>query len=186
MKVIRVLFFLIAGCYGQATYGAGDINITYGIREGGHQSTDFSGFALGIQADFNLAGLPLYASIGKRSSVDYSFGDYATYYSKITDHTVGLKLMPQSGLIRPYLGLGFARVREGFKTESTSEYVDSVYGHAYSNGRYVDIGALFNISRFINVGLDIHAIRGTSMVLNGISASANSTVGSVFVGYHWN
>jgi hypothetical protein len=174
MQGLRTVFFASLLVYGQASYGAGNVNFTAGVRQ-----LDKNQWApvdkqpsLGVLTDFSLSDLPLYASIGLQASNKNSGGfDSAS----IVDLSAGMKVMPLSGAFRPYFGAGVADVYSRWGSI-----------HNSSIGYYIGGGAIYRIGGHFNLGADLRMLRGTKASgAWGAIGDANSYVGSVLMGFGW-
>lgn len=117
---LRAVFFALILVYGQTSYGAGNVNITAGVRQldknqwaPADQQT-----ALGVLADFSLGSIPLYATIGLQAS-NKDAGVYAS--ASVVDLSAGMKVMPLSGTFRPYFGVGVADVYARWEVFTTRQ-----------------------------------------------------------------
>jgi hypothetical protein len=169
-----------------AAQAAGNINGTVGIRQ---LDKDFWGpvdqqAAIGVVADFALGhSLPLYISVGGNVSVDEHKDDFGDATGAVFDMTAGFKVMPRSGVFRPYAELGVASV--GADLEFHSDDYDDGEDDDQSFGYYAGFGALFRIGRHFNLGANVRWIAGTSIELFGQKTDADSFIGSVVIGYGW-
>lgn len=177
------LGMLLLGAAGVVQAG-GNVNGTVGIRSLDkdtwgpieHQPT------FGVLADFQIASLPLYAAVGAQISVGNDDDEPTEITAAIADFSAGLKVMPTTGVFRPYIGAGVVSVgvsvdREGGGLDDDDS--DRSFGY------YLSGGALFRVGSHFNLGFDLRWIGGTKGELFGIEADADSFVASALIGYGW-
>lgn len=136
--------------------------------------------ALGVSADFGLRDLPLYLSTGLQLSGDEATSDSGGDVSgAVFDVSLGLKLMPNDGSIRPYLGAGFARVGAAIDFSLFQDDDDQSFGY------YVNGGLHFRVAGHFTLGLDVRYVGGTGIEIRGVKGDADSLTTSVLIGYSW-
>lgn len=124
--------------------------------------------------------VPLWLSVsGGYSNNDDGISTASGYTSiDIWDATLGLKLMPQNGVVRPYVGAGVMR--------SWAELtLDTDTDSDISRGWYVDGGAMFWIGRHANVTVNLRWVKDTQVVLYGQEGDLDSKTVTVGGGFTW-
>jgi opacity protein-like surface antigen len=139
----------------------------------------------GVSADFELGHLPLYVAAGVLVSGDDG-GDAVAQEqflgdttAAVADMSVGLKLMPMHGTIRPYVGAGIASVAATVDTDFLGDEDDQSFGY------YVNGGALFRIGKHFTMGIDLRYVGGTDIRLFGDDGDADSLTATALFGYAW-
>ena len=159
---------------------AGNINGTLGMRSMDHEYWDDvydtkQQVAFGVLADYGLGQLPLYASAGIQASVGAGSPAYVDTVGTVANWSIGLKLMPRHGVFRPYLGAGVALVQASSAYENCYSCRDQDDDDSdISSGYYANVGFIFRIGKHFNLGVDVRAIRGTSIELLNDKFDADS------------
>jgi opacity protein-like surface antigen len=135
--------------------------------------------AFGVLADFGLGDLPVYLSTGLIVSVDDGGEGFDDATAAVADLSVGLKLMPTDGNIRPYIGAGIASVGASIDTDFFGDDDDQSFGY------YVNGGALFRIGGHFTLGVDVRYLGGTDIELFGFQGDADSLTAMALIGYSW-
>ena len=162
-------------------YGDGNVVGAIGVRSlTGDLWSDLDNdnqLAIGVSADFGLGEIPLYISTGLQVSVgDGGEGDST---ASVADLSVGLKLMPTEGAMRPYVGAGVASVGASIDTDFFGDDDDQSFGF------YVGGGALFRIGSHFTMGVDLRYVGGTDIELFGVEGDADSVTATALFGYSW-
>lgn len=185
-RICTAAFALLAlGLSGVAQAWSGNVNASVGGRM--LDEDDWSPLdeqpALGVLADFQIADLPLYAAVGLQVSAEEDDDGTRETVAAISDFSAGLKVMPASGVFRPYAGAGFTSVGVSVEIE------DDVFGDDddddQSFGYYLGGGAIFRVTTHFNIGVDMRWIRGTDIELFGVEGDADSFVATALFGYGW-
>ncbi|MEQ1801082.1 MAG: outer membrane beta-barrel protein [Gammaproteobacteria bacterium] len=163
-----------------AAYADGDVVGVLGVRS--LQDDLWDGLdnqvAFGVTADFGLGELPLYLATGLVVSVDDGGEGFGDATGAVADLSVGLKLMPTEGNIRPYIGAGIASVGASIDTDFGDDD-DQSFGY------YIGGGALFRIGGHFTLGVDVRYLGGTDIELFGFEGDADSLTATALIGYSW-
>lgn len=132
--------------------------------------------AIGVAADFGIGQLPLYFA----TALNVSFDDGGDFDSSaaVADLSLGLKIMPTEGSIRPYFGAGIASVGAAIDTDFGDDD-DQSFGY------YVGGGTLFRIGGHFTLGLDVRYTGGTDIELFGFEGDADSLTALALIGFSW-
>jgi opacity protein-like surface antigen len=164
-------------------HAGGNVNATIGARF--LDSADWAPIdqqpMIGVIADFQIAQLPLHAVVGIQVSANQDDDGSVEVTAAIADFSAGLKLMPTTGVFRPYLGAGIASVGASIELEGAVNDDDSDQSFGY----YLNAGALFRVGSHFNLGLDLRWIAGTKGQMLSADGDADSFVAGVVVGYGW-
>ncbi len=164
-------------------HAGGNVNGTFGARflDSGDWAPIEQQPMIGVMADFQIAQLPLHAAVGIQVSADQEDDGSVEVTAAIADFSAGLKLMPTSGVFRPYLGVGVASVGASIELDGAAYDDDSDQSFGY----YFNAGALFRIGAHFNLGLDLRWIAGTKGELLGVDGDVDSFVAGIAMGYGW-
>ncbi len=137
--------------------------------------------SLGVMADVAMGPvLPLWWSASGVYSGNQK-GDVPNDISAdIAEVTLGLKLMPRNGLVRPYLGVGALR-----NWSSLSAQDNTISDSDASRGWYVDGGAQFRVGSHFDVALNLRWVKDTQLMLYGVEGDADGRMLTVGAGYAW-
>ena len=187
MRQTNALFVAGLMLCASGAQAAGNINGTIGLRQldediwapVDRQAT------VGVVADFGLGrSLPLYVSVGADVSADVDSDDSGDTSAAVVELMAGIKVMPRSGVFRPYAQVGVTSVGAALEFDGDDDYYDED-DNDQSFGYYAGFGALFRIGRHFNLGADLRWVAGTDIEMFGYSGDADSFTGSIVIGYGW-
>lgn len=186
MKKIRNILIVSILMYVNAAFAEVTINGIIGSRDMQHkywQSINDQ-TTLGAFVDYSLGQLPLYATAGIQISAATDSDACGDFTVAIADMSGGIKVMPRSGVVRPYLGIGLANVAVSGNYQSRCFAITTEDTDDRSFGTYINAGIIFRIGKSFNVGLDIHQTDNTDITLfKARKVDANSRVGSLLFGF---
>lgn len=165
-----------------AAQAGGNVVASVGMRSLGYEAWEMADIdqqpLLGVLADFQISDLPLHVAIGAQVSAKESDETGSDVTGSVADFSVGLKVMPGSGLFRPYIGAGVASVGVAIETDWDDDDEQSF-------GYYGGVGTLLRMGAHFTLGLDLRWVGGTDGELLGEDGDADSFIASVLVGYGW-
>jgi opacity protein-like surface antigen len=136
----------------------------------------------GVLVDFALGASPVHLAAGLRVSAAEEDDGNFTFTGVVSDLSVGIKLMPQHGVFRPYVGAGLALVDAAFEAETFGPDVDD---DDQSAGFYAGGGAIFRVAPHVDVGFDFRWIGATDIELFDTEGDADNFSAGILIGYGW-
>lgn len=137
---------------------------------------------LGVQANLGIGESLLHLSVGALVSGDSSGDERPDYSATVWEVSLGLQLMAQKGLFRPFVGGGV--VHDSMKVTTTTGGTRQSTDDS-TNGYYANAGVLFLFARHVVVGAEVRFIRDTELGLFGQPGNADATTASITAGYGW-
>lgn len=185
LKHTAAFLVLALAAVAQPAQADGSINATLGgrvIKNEKFLSPVERPVSLGVVSDFGFAEeLPLFLSVSGVYSSDTHDDNLSTETSlDIFDLGVGLKLMPQAGQFRPYVGGGALRSWVQLET-GNGRNTDS----DATRGWYADAGMTVWIGRHFDIGANLRWVTDTHVQLYGVKGDLDSRIYSLVVGYTW-
>ena len=181
----RALCALLLVAVAAPALADGSVNAVLGARPlkndaywSGHETPG----GLGVMADTAMGPtLPLFLSAYGQWIVDGDSTDASSNYEElnIAELALGLKLMPQSGAARPYVGAGIQRDWVSYDLGTNTTDSD------FSKGWYAEGGAMFLIGRHFNLGVNLRWIKDTHVTLYGADGDIDGRAYSLVAGYAW-
>lgn len=185
-KVITIIGSLALLVAAAPAFATGNINAVLGARplknEAYWGDLDRPA-AIGVQADVSIGPvLPLFFNVGAMYIGDVVDEEQDPTYeaSDIGELSLGLRVMPRRGLVRPYAGAGVQR--DWISVESNAAGDDG----DVANGWYAEGGALFQLGAHFNLGLNLRWVKVSDVKLYGnADGDLDSRGYSFVVGYSW-
>lgn len=187
--VCGLLLLSMAG----AAQAGGNVVASLGMRTLSHDSWESEDIdqqpTIGVLADIQIADLPLHVALGVQVSANSDETSTTEITGSVADFSLGLKLMPASGVFRPYVGIGVASVGAAIEIDDDFLGDDDDSDQAY--GWYAGGGALFRITKHLNVGLDLRWVRSGDLEARlddfgtTVESDGDSFVATALIGYGW-
>jgi outer membrane protein W len=145
--------------------------------------------AFGVQVNFAPEQSPVRVALGFNAAFDSKhvsrpvFGQTGKVGVGYLEFSAGAAWHPvKKGVVRPYLGVGIARVFVGIG--SGSDFW-SGGDSDQSFGFYGNAGVFFKVGDVFNIGFDGRLVRGTNISIGGVDTNANYGQASLLLGFSW-
>lgn len=184
---IKGLLLLTAIGVAAPLHAGGHVNGSIGVRKldkGFWEEVDDQP-AIGAFADIGLGPVPIFLSIGFQVSAaeeDIENDPGFTRVGSVATFMIGPKVMPRSGVFRPYFSTGVASV--GAAGEINGPGTDLEFDDQ-SFGGFVAGGAIFRFGSSFNVGADVRWVGGTEIDFAGTQGDADSLTITGLIGWGW-
>lgn len=184
---LAVLLLAVSG----VASAAGSVSGGFGWRQLGDKRWDRLGVdsqvAVQLSADIQLGASPWYVNVGALlSAEDFETPSQNIYDGEIAvvDLSVGIKWMPDTGALRPYLAGGLAST--GIALEYEDQYNDDYDDSDQSFGGFIGAGAQLRVTRRLVGTLNLRWLLATETVeVGGIRGDVDSFSALLGFGYAW-
>lgn len=187
----RIALGVLLLAAGDAASAAGSVSGGFGWRQLDDKRWERLGVdsqaAVQLNADVRLGASPWYVNVGALLSADDLEAPSQNVYDgeiAVVDLSAGLKWMPDTGMLKPYLEGGLASAGIALEYEDSSN--DDVDDSDQSFGGFVGTGAQLRVSRHLVGTLSLRWLFGTEAIeVGGIRGDLDSFSALLGFGYAW-
>jgi outer membrane protein with beta-barrel domain len=185
---VCVAALLLATACVSPALAAGNVNLVLGGRTLSDDAfwndqlpANFSSQAVfGVDVNFGPSSWPIRLEAGAHASVKQEtfFGSDVTASVGEGYFGVNKTWNQKGGKLYPFIGGGVANVTATIDARGSSRDDDS-------SGYYLHGGVFFRLGRRFNLGVDVRALRGTSMTIGGVDFDSDYNQAGLLLGWGW-
>jgi hypothetical protein len=169
-----------------AAWAGGNITASVGLRmmdEDVWAPVEDQG-VIGFLADLSFGPSPVHLAAGVQVSSSEEEDDPSgiEFAGSTVEWSIGLKFMPQTGLVRPFVGGGAVTTRAEFEGEQGGTTISD---DDSGSGWYAEAGLLFRFAGHFDAGFNVRHVGGTDVMLFNTPGDADGTVVTALFGYGW-